>query len=46
MPNEEINNIPKGDVPKVVKSYLDDGMTKITVTKNESNGRWTVRASG
>jgi hypothetical protein len=43
--SEQVENVPKSEVPRVVRSFIEDGMTRITVTKNDSNGRWNIRAS-
>ncbi len=37
----ELRDVPGNEVPRIVKGFILDGYTKITVEK-QSDGNWTV----
>ena len=41
VPNE-MNDVPQDNIPKITESFIFDGWTKITITKQQ-NGKWTIK---
>ena len=39
-----MEEVPEDKVCEIVMSYIADGMTRITLTKNPSTGRWRIEA--
>lgn len=42
---EEIKNVPKKKVAKIVDGHINDGATRITVNKSPTSGKWDIKAT-
>jgi hypothetical protein len=42
---EELRNVPKADVCRVVMGFIADGATRVLVSRNPNTGRWNIEAT-
>ena len=42
---EQLNNVPKKDVPSTVKDYLEDQVERLVIEKNVKTGKWNITAT-